>query len=625
MKEKYRQGGRVWLLGIVMMAMAVLVMTGSVKARAASAFDITKYHVDMKVTKDNVYKITETIEVNFKEERHGIYRNIPLVNRIKREDGSEGVRTATVRNISCGSDNFESSRENDACQIKIGDEDETIEGKHEYQISYDYCLSNDIMDGKDELYMNVIGGDWDDSLTISNISFQIEMPDKFDEQKLGMCYGPAGSTNYDGLSYAIDGNTIMGELDSDITLGNNEYVTVRLELPDGYFNVQKASHIWPNLCMIIAVLGAVLLFALWWIYGRDDPVVETVEFHAPDGMNSLDVAFAYKGEVDNSDVVSLVVYLAQKGYLTIKQTENSFILKKNKDYDGLNEDEAEFLRDLFKNGSSVTRKGLEDSFYKTIDSIMGRKNHFENRKVLFHENSINKSWIHWVVVILSFLALITKPVGDYEMNFLAGLFVAVGTAVANIFLFYFAFRPGKKFLLRCVLIPIGTVFADFLAYLLFLQETFETSGDRWYVIAFWTAVVCAGIMTFFSCYLSKRTEYGTQILGRILGFKNFLETVEKDRLEAMVQDDPEYFYEILPYTYVLDISDKWIKKFESIAIEAPDWYSGYNNTVFDYYMFSHFMHSTMESASTAMTSQPSSSSGGGFSGGGSGGGGGGSW
>lgn len=64
--------------------------------------------------------------------------------------------------------------------------------------------------------------------------------------------------------------------------------------------------------------------------GRDDPVVETVEFHAPDGMNSLDVAFAYKGEVGKSDVVSLVVYLAQKGYLTIKQTENSFILKKTK-------------------------------------------------------------------------------------------------------------------------------------------------------------------------------------------------------------------------------------------------------------------------------------------------------
>lgn len=94
--------------------------------------------------------------------------------------------------------------------------------------------------------------------------------------------------------------------------------------------VQKASHIWPNLCMILAVLGAVLLFALWWIYGRDDPVVETVEFHAPDGMNSLDVAFAYKGEVDKSDVVSLVVYLAAERISDDKTDRKQFYLKKTK-------------------------------------------------------------------------------------------------------------------------------------------------------------------------------------------------------------------------------------------------------------------------------------------------------
>lgn len=38
MKERYRQGGRVWLLGIVMMAMAVLVMAGSVKAPGSICF-----------------------------------------------------------------------------------------------------------------------------------------------------------------------------------------------------------------------------------------------------------------------------------------------------------------------------------------------------------------------------------------------------------------------------------------------------------------------------------------------------------------------------------------------------------------------------------------------------------
>lgn len=35
--------------------------------------------------------------------------------------------------------------------------------------------------------------------------------------------------------------------------------------------------------------------------------------------------------------------------------------------------------------------------------------------------------------------------------------------------------------------------------------------------------------------------------------------------------DPTYFYDILPYTYVLGVSDKWIKQFETIGLQSPDW------------------------------------------------------
>ena len=104
-----------------------------------------------------------------------------------------------------------------------------------------------------------------------------------------------------------------------------------------------------------------------------------------------------------------------------------------------------------------------------------------------------------------------------------------------------------------------------------------------------------------------------------------METAEKDKLEALVEKDPQYFYNILPYTYVLGVSSKWMKKFESIAVEPPSWYNSYD--AFDIIMFNHFMNSTYRSISTVMTSTPSSSggggggfSGGGFSGGGSGGG-----
>lgn len=95
----------------------------------------------------------------------------------------------------------------------------------------------------------------------------------------------------------------------------------------------------------------------------------------------------------------------------------------------------------------------------------------------------------------------------------------------------------------------------------------------------------------------------------------------------MVLQNPTYFYDILPYTYVLGVSDKWIKKFESITLRAPEWYD--SDSPFDMLSFHTFMNSTMDSARSAMTYSPSSSSssssGGGMSGGGSGGGGGGSW
>ena len=145
-----------------------------------------------------------------------------------------------------------------------------------------------------------------------------------------------------------------------------------------------------------------------------------------------------------------------------------------------------------------------------------------------------------------------------------------------------------------------------------------------YLIIYIIGIICIAAMIFFSRILTKRTPYGNKMLGKIKGFKTFLETAEKDKLEALVHENPTYFYDILPYAYVLDVSDTWMSKFESIALEAPDWYTG--STAFNIVTFHTFMNSTMTSATQSMSSSPSSGgSGGGSAGGGSGGGGGGSW
>ena len=614
---------RLLKIGFFVLFLGVL-FAPSIQSKAYD-FTIEEYHVNIKVTKQNTYQITEGLRVNFRAKRHGIYRDIPLLNNIVRADGSKDRVMAKIDHISC-SDDYSLSREMinsiDNCRLTIGDEDELVIGDKEYTISYDYIMGNDVLEGIDEFYYNVIGVDWE--VPIKNVTFTIEMPDAFEESNLGMSYGSYGSALTDGLKYQLDGNTIYGILDPDITLLPRQGVTVRLLLEEGYFEPVDKTPGMAFASIAVAIFGAILAFVLWYIYGRDDPVVETVEFYPPDGLNSLELAFAYKGSADSKDVVSLLVYMAQKGYLKIREEgKKDFVIEKVKDYTGFNDVERVFFQGLFSKGNTVTKSDLQNSFYKTVNLARGMVDNRENKKKIFYANSINKGWILWLLTIASFVLALTVPVGDYLFSSLLGMGVGAGFGVISCIAFMALFDPNAKIVGKIIGFAIFAAIAA-AGYVFFGYDMMKYS-NQWYTIALIVDILAGAVSMFFDAYMSKRTPYGTDILGKIRGFRTFLDTADKDRLEAMVNEDPQYFYDILPYTYVLDLSDKWMKKFESITVEPPDWYYGYHNSMFDMMMFHHFMNSTMVQATSSMTSTPSSSGGGGFSGGGSGGGGGGSW
>ena len=63
----------------------------------------------------------------------------------------------------------------------------------------------------------------------------------------------------------------------------------------------------------------------------------------------------------------------------------------------------------------------------------------------------------------------------------------------------------------------------------------------------------------------KRTKYGEEVLGKIRRFRTFLMEVKKEELENIVEKDIQYYYQILPYAYVLGVSEKWMEKFKEIG------------------------------------------------------------
>jgi uncharacterized membrane protein len=135
--------------------------------------------------------------------------------------------------------------------------------------------------------------------------------------------------------------------------------------------------------------------------------------------------------------------------------------------------------------------------------------------------------------------------------------------------------------------------------------------------------------------LKAPTLLGRKVLDKIEGFKIYLSTAEKERLNYIVPADetPEVFEKYLPYALALDVEQEWAEKFSSILDKAvieknysPSWYSGNNWSAFGSGSFVSSFSSSFSSAVSSSSTAPGSSSGsGGSSGGGGGGGGGGGW
>lgn len=602
----------------------VLSLAAGQKASAAGGYTIDQYDVQMNVSEDNTYYIEETIEVNFQEHRHGIYRNIPLKNDVKRADGSTSRVMAQIKDVSCHGDEYSLERSGDRLQIKIGDEDHTIIGSKTYVISYQYVMGNDVLKDADELYYNLIGAGWEDT-TIHDVSFTIQMPKEFDENNLGFSYGPVGSEKSGDVWYYVEGNTITGMLDDAVTLGEGDALTVRLTLPEGYFLKTNEFPVPAAVAAGLAVLTILLSVFLWNRYGKDDPVVERVEFYPPEGINSAEASYLYYGRVDDDAVISLIPYMAQKGYLTIRDGQGvdkkGFVLNQAKLYDGTDNAERMFMAGLFKSKNYATQESLKDSFYETVGKIQTHiKNVFESR--VFYANSLNKEWILYLLFVILYVCAFLIPAYRYTYDIVPAAIWSVLPAFAEVICVQLTLgmrsRMGK-FVSGAICAVLGIILFGVVNWLPMQY------AHPLYKVSYILAVITGLVVGFFAKYMDKRTPYGNEMLGQLMGFKTFLETAEKDRLQTMVEDDPQYFYDILPFTYIFGISDLWMKKFESIATPPPAWYD--SEDVFRMSSMHHFIHHTMSEAKSTMLSQPSSSgsSGGGFSGGGSGGGGGGSW
>lgn len=574
---------------------------------SADGFTIENYKVVLDVSKSNAVEVKEYITVDFYESgHHGIYRFIPEWSEYTDKNGNTESRKSKITNLSAIDQKYTVDIVKNKKRIKIGDANKTLNvGSHNYEIHYTYNMGNDPYDNFDEFIFHAFGDYW--GTRIKNASLEIHLPNDVNiNDNLHFYadkYRQKDITSY--VDYYVSENTIYATLSPKYKLTKS--LTIDLELPEGYFI--KASNNYGNVSLIICILCilfAITSFIMWKRNGKDfDKVPETVEFYPPDGLDVAEIGYIYKEDTGRKLSIALIVELASKGFIKIIESEDKkkqTIVKFNttdvnkaikrqikviklKDYKrpilDLHPLSTEFMKEHFKdnNDSDIITSDF-DSFYINTDYLVKKgyikieydsiekykkealenvqeylkANEFKDKPKMTSNEEIvyNKLFEDGDETVLSenrvFYTVFNQVAENVRVN--------IDSKINDIISYKLKYISSFMFLISIIMSFISYVFIkDLSPKLNFL-----------YYLSFISIVVTL----IFSILMQRKTSYGEQIKARINGFKNYIELAEKSQLEMLVEQNPNYFYDILPFAYVLDVSKKWVERFENIPIPTND-------------------------------------------------------
>jgi len=565
---------------------------------------IQLFDSEINLNSNGSLNIKEEITVNFDGGyHHGIYRDIPLELSSKTGNFSLGFKVEKVLMDGKDVPAKKSTRRYGGgkdLRIRIGDANKTISGIHVYTIKYSAVLGTRYFKEWDELYWNVTGNRWEDRIDSSRCTVIFPSPIKLSNEDIKIFAGEYGSDRTTEQYTLTDNKLSFGTG----TLYPGYGSTVDIRFPKGYltkppflttFWLKLKSYLGLLFVVLVPLFTFVILFKRWKREGKDLPVgTITVKYRPPSDLTAAEAGTILDQKVDSVDITSILFELARLGYLSIEeiQTEKFFFLKK-KDFkikilkeNGLDKEKhlKKFLLGLKKEGGKeFLLSELKGEFYTHVNKVTEELYKSVKKKKYFYGNpdTIRKKYYGF-----GFAALF---IGMWATPFAIGMLSAIVSTAAGLI--------------------VGGIMGG---------------------------LVLSGLITLcFASVMPKRTYKGREVLTDILGFKEFLVRVEKERLNRMLDENPTIFFDFLSYAIALGVIDEWAEHFKGLLIESPNWYSAYD--VHGPIMASHITSSIGNSisafssasspprGSSSGSSSGFSSGGGGFSGGGGGGGGGGGW
>jgi uncharacterized membrane protein len=555
---------------------------------AAKSWRISNFQGTITVNDDGSALVKETITLVFVDQWHGIHRTIPI-----EYPGPDGTNYQLFIDIKSITDEngaklkYDSSSSGAARDLKIYIPN-AVDATRTVDIAYRVRNATRFFDQYDEFYWNVTGNDW--PVPIDRAAAAVHLPASASGSLRAQAFtGVYGSTERDATA-KVEGSNAEFATNSPLPMRGG--MTIDVYIPKGILKepgglTKLFWFIGSNPVVFLPLVTLAVMFILWWYAGRDpDPGMSVAPmYEPPTGISPAEAGTLLDDRIHPRDITSTIVDLAVRGFIKIEETDDEgllfhhkdyifHLLQKRQDWNGLAPHERVMMENIFTDDVPDTRlSSLKNRFYTAVPVVR--------------------------TDIMSAL----KQKGIYTLD----------PESANAYSFGAAF---------CIVIPFAIIqyfgWADFFSSVPMLILSILISALIWWL---------------FARVMTAKTVKGARTHIAVLGFQEFMNRVDADRLKAM---PPSTFEKFLPYAMALGVEHHWAQAFAGIIKDPPGWYAapaGYGyGTGFNPILFSSSMHGMATDMHQVFVSAPRSSStgsgfgggggGGGFSGGGFGGGGG---
>jgi uncharacterized membrane protein len=334
-----------------------------------------------------------------------------------------------------------------------------------------------------------------------------------------------------------NGRTITYDLQT--ALATDQQLEVRVQFPHGLLDI--ATPKWQNraqqadaislVVLVIALLllvgGPLAVLLLWYARGRDPEMGIVVPEYITEPPNDLPPAVVgalVDEKADMRDIISTLLDLARRGYLTITEEQNNHSFTRTEKSDGdLRPFEQRFLNDIFR---GKEERSLNSLRYKFADKLPNL------RKMLYQE-----------------------LVND-------GLVPRSPESVRN------------SYGCLSVVVLVGA-FGSFVAIPAALGADIVTAVCPAFAIGL-TGV----ILLIVSRVMPAKSQKGAETAAQWQAFRNYLLNIDQYR---SLEDAGDIFEKYLPYATAFGLERTWIRKFTAVpTTPIPTWYHPY-----PYYGFPH--------------------------------------